>query len=215
MGEEAVVKNQNPRFVAFASGSGSNFEAILDAIDQGNLHAICVALIASRPNIGVIEKATIRGIPVHVVQKTQHATSASFDDELTKVVQSYSPDFGVLAGYLQKIPSSVLSVIHGPIFNIHPSLLPKYGGKGFFGMRVHEAVIDAGESESGCTVHLVTDKYDEGPILAQARLTIPKGCRPSELASAVLSLEHTLYPITIQTTLEDYGTLQRTFATAN
>lgn len=215
MGEEAVVKNPNPRFVAFASGSGSNFEAILDAIDEGTLHATCVALIASRPNIGVIEKATIRGISVHVVQKTQYSTSASFDDELTKIVQSVSPDFGVLAGYMQKIPSTVLSAIPGPIFNIHPSLLPKYGGRGFFGMRVHEAVIKAGESESGCTVHLVTDKYDEGPILAQARLTIPKGCTPSELASSVLSLEHTLYPITIQTTLEDYGTLQRTFATAN
>lgn len=215
MGEEAVVKNPNPRFVAFASGSGSNFEAILDAIDEGTLHATCVALIASRPNIGVIEKATIRGIPVHVVQKIQYSTSASFDDELTKIVQSISPDFGVLAGYMQKIPSTVLSAIPGPIFNIHPSLLPKYGGRGFFGMRVHEAVIKGGESESGCTVHLVTDKYDEGPILAQARLAIPKGCTPSELASSVLSLEHTLYPITIQTTLEDYGTLQRTFATAN
>lgn len=218
MGEEAQAKNPSPRFVAFASGSGSNFESILNAIDRGELHATCVGLIASRPNIGAIDKALARDIPVHVLpQKGSGSTNmpTSVARELTNVVESLRPDFGVLAGYLQKIPSSVLDVISGPVFNIHPSLLPKYGGKGFYGIRVHAAVLEAGDTESGCTVHLVTDHYDEGPILAQARLSIPANWTQKELAEAVLMLEHTLYPITIQTTLEDYGTLQPTFATAH
>lgn len=218
MGEEAQAKNPSPRFVAFASGSGSNFESILNAIDRGELHATCVGLIASRPNIGAIDKALARDIPVHVLpQKGSGSTNmpTSVARELTNVVESLRPDFGVLAGYLQKIPSSVLDVISGPVFNIHPSLLPKYGGKGFYGIRVHAAVLEAGDTESGCTVHLVTDHYDEGPILAQARLSIPANWTQKELTEAVLMLEHTLYPITIQTTLEDYGTLQPTFATAH
>jgi formyltetrahydrofolate-dependent phosphoribosylglycinamide formyltransferase len=217
MGEEAQAKHSIPRFVAFASGSGSNFESILNAIDRGELHATCVGLIASRANIGAIDKALARDIPVHVYSLKDSALQGTppSDEELMSIIESMKPEFGVLAGYLQKLPSSLLDMIKGPVFNIHPSLLPKFGGKGYYGMRVHKAVLEAGEAVSGCTVHLVTEQYDEGPILAQASLSIPTKCTPEELAAAVLKLEHSLYPITIQTTLEDYGTLQSTFATTH
>ncbi|MDR9388135.1 MAG: phosphoribosylglycinamide formyltransferase [Balneolaceae bacterium] len=223
MGKEVQAKSPTPRFVAFASGSGSNFESIMNAIERGELHATCVGLIASRPHIGAIDKALARDIPVHILSQEDSRHSdlltsdlpTSTDEELINVVESMRPHFGVLAGYLKKLPATLLDILSGPVFNIHPSLLPKFGGKGFYGLRVHKAVLEAGETESGCTVHLVTDQYDEGPILAQARLSIPAKCTPEELAEAVLTLEHSLYPITIQTTLEDYGTLQPTFATTH
>ncbi len=190
------------RIVVLASGSGSNFQAILDAIDRGEVDAEVVRLIASRPSIGAIEKATLAGIPSVVVQKSMFNSLESFEKSLLDEISDSKPDLVILAGYLVQIPLSVIRAFENRIINIHPSLLPEFGGKGYYGIKVHEAVIEAGKSESGCTVHLVTENYDEGPILAQTRVPVLKNDTAETLASRILDEEHKLLPKTIQTILK-------------
>lgn len=177
-----------PRIAVFASGSGSNFQAILDAIASGRLDASVSALIASKPGIGAILKAEKHGIPV-------------FIGDATQALESSKPDLLVLAGYLKPIPSHIIEAFPNRILNIHPALLPNFGGKGMYGRHVHEAVIAAGEAESGCTVHIVTENYDEGPVLAQARVPVLPGDTAETLAARVLEQEHFLYPHIIQQVL--------------
>lgn len=174
-----------PRIAVFASGSGSNVQAILDAIASGSLVASVCALVASKPGIGAIARAESRGIPV-------------FIGDASAAIRATSPDVIALAGYLKQIPSELIDAFPGRIVNIHPSLLPKFGGHGMYGRHVHTAVLAAGETESGCTVHLVTEHYDEGPILAQARVAVLPGDTPESLATRVLEQEHILYPNTLQ-----------------
>lgn len=190
------------RIVVLASGSGSNFQAILNAIDRGEIDAEVVRLIASRPSIGAIEKASIANIPSSVIQKNQFDGSESFENALLNELSSANPDLVVLAGYLVQIPVSVIRAFENKIINIHPSLLPDFGGKGYYGNNVHEAVLKAGKRESGCTVHLVTENYDEGPILAQSKVPVLPSDTPDSLASRVLSEEHKLLPEIIQTILK-------------
>lgn len=190
------------RIVVLASGSGSNFQAILNAIDRGEIDAEVVRLIASRPSIGAIEKASIANIPSSVIQKNQFDGSESFENALLNELSSANPDLVVLAGYLVQIPVSVIRAFENKIINIHPSLLPDFGGKGYYGHNVHEAVLKAGKRESGCTVHLVTENYDEGPILAQSKVPVLPSDTPDSLASRVLSEEHKLLPEIIQTILK-------------
>ncbi len=177
-----------PRIAVFASGSGSNFQAILDAIASGRLDASVCALIASKPGIGAIQKAETNHIPV-------------FIQDADLAIESTKPDLLVLAGYLKPIPSHIINRFPNRILNIHPALLPKFGGKGMYGRHVHEAVIAAGESESGCTVHVVTEHYDEGPILAQARVPVLPEDSAETLAARVLAQEHLLFPFIIQQVL--------------
>jgi len=191
------------RIVVLASGSGSNFHAILSAIDRGEVDAEVVRLIASRPSIGAIDKASAAGIPYRVVQRSQFAQLSDFEHTLLLEISSCQPDLIVLAGYLVQIPVSVIRAFENKIVNIHPSLLPEFGGKGFYGQKVHEAVIKAGKSESGCTVHQVTENYDEGPILAQSRVQVFPNDTVQSLASRVLAEEHKLYPETIQMILKN------------
>lgn len=178
-----------PRLAVLASGSGSNFQAILDAISDGRLVAQVAVLVASKPGIGAIDKARNTQVPVAVLSDT-----TVLDD----ILASTMPDLVVLAGYLRQIPASVIHRYPGRILNIHPALLPKFGGKGMYGRHVHEAVLAAGETRSGCTVHEVTEQYDEGPILAQAVVPVHPDDTPTSLAARVLSEEHRLYPTVIQ-----------------
>jgi formyltetrahydrofolate-dependent phosphoribosylglycinamide formyltransferase len=174
-----------PRIAVFASGSGSNFQAILDAIASGSLVASVCALVASKPGIGAIARAETHGIPV-------------FIGDAQAAIDATAPDLIALAGYLKQIPASLIDAFPGRIVNIHPALLPKFGGHGMYGRHVHTAVLAAGETESGCTVHLVTEHYDEGPILAQARVPVFPGDTPESLAARVLEQEHNLFPSTLQ-----------------
>ncbi len=171
------------RILVFASGSGSNFQALADA------GVPVAALFASAPHIGAVAKAESRGIPV-VIAPTDPAGLES------RIAQA-QPDWILLAGWLRLIPANVVARWAGRILNIHPSLLPRHGGPGLYGRRVHEAVLAAGDTESGCTVHRVTEAYDEGPILAQARVPVLPGDTPESLAARVLAAEHRLYPETV------------------
>jgi phosphoribosylglycinamide formyltransferase 1 len=181
-----------PRLAVLASGSGSNFQAILDASRDGRLEAAIVVLVASKPGIGAITRAEEAGIPVEIPDSTE---------SLAEVLIRYEPDRIVLAGWLRLIPGGLVEAYSGRILNIHPALLPKYGGAGMYGRHVHRAVINAGEPVSGCTVHEVTAAYDEGPILGQVAVPVHADDTPETLAARVLVQEHRLYPSIIQTHL--------------
>ncbi len=185
--------------VVFASGTGTNFQAIIDSIDAGDItDAQICGLVASKPGIEAIERARRHSIPVHVVQKSNFKTEQQFSDKLEEVLSHLNPDLIVLAGYLHKIPSEIISKFPQKIINIHPALLPKYGGKGYYGHHVHEAVLEHGDKVSGCTVHYVNEKYDQGPIIEQREVTVEKNDTPETLAKRVSREEHQLLPSVIE-----------------
>jgi phosphoribosylglycinamide formyltransferase-1 len=184
-----------------ASGGGSNFRAILDAIKSGILKARVAGLIVTRREAGAAGIAREHDIPVHCLESGADETG-KLTFELLSCIRDWDADLLILAGFLRKVPDPVTGVMNNRILNIHPSLLPKFGGKGFYGLRVHEAVILAGETHSGCTVHLVNEEYDAGRILEQSVVPVKPGDTPETLAFRVLQEEHKLYPAAIQNYLE-------------
>lgn len=188
--------------VVFASGSGSNFQSILDAVQSGRLNARVAALITDRGDIGSIDRAQRAGIPVHILNPVSFKSKDAYSEALLSTLQELRTDLIVLAGYLRLVPATVIQAYEGVILNIHPSLLPRYGGKGYYGSRVHKAVIDAGDPVSGCTIHVVTEEYDEGPVIAQAEVQVLPDDTPETLAARILKEEHRLYPETINTYLQ-------------
>lgn len=194
------------RLVVFASGSGSNFQAIIDSIVNGTVSATCTGLICDREGIGAIDRALQFGVPVHVIRRRDFDDHDNYALALTATLLALKPDLIILAGYLNKIPSMVVENWRGRIINIHPALLPKFGGKGFFGIRVHEAVIESGDIESGCTVHFVDEVYDNGDIIAQSRVPVMPNDTPDSLQKRVLAQEHILLPSVIETLLNQSDT---------
>lgn len=186
-----------PKIAVLASGSGSNFQAIIDSIANGFLDAKICGLLTNKDGTGAIEKAKAAAVPYAVIKPSQYSPD-DFPHAILNQLLSWAPDLIVLAGYLVKLPSEIIQAYEGKIINIHPSLLPAYGGKGFYGMNVHEAVIRDKKRISGCTVHIVTEEFDEGPILAQKTVPVLPGDTPQTLAARVLKEEHTLLPETIK-----------------
>ena len=184
--------------VVFASGSGSNFQSLIDAVSEGKLEANIVGLISNNDSAYAIERANNNGIQTFIISPNDFESESDYSDQLLKKLNEWETDLIILAGYLRKIPTEIIEAYRNRILNIHPSLLPKYGGKGFYGSKVHEAVIKNKESESGCTVHLVTEEYDKGPILGQAKIKISDSDSPADLAKKVLELEHQLLSEVIQ-----------------
>lgn len=182
------------RLVVFASGSGSNFQSILDAISSGQVQAVCVGLITDREDISAIDMAAVANISVHVVRRKDYQDYQNYALALKATLKSLDPDLIVLAGYISKIPSMIVDFWRGKIINIHPSLLPKFGGKGYYGINVHTAVLNAGETETGCTVHYVDEVYDNGSIIAQVIVPINDADTPEILHNRVLIEEHKLLP---------------------
>lgn len=177
--------------VIFASGSGSNFLSIIKAIKNGTLKASVTGLITDNPHAGACTHARNNNIPVSVIPGKNNP---SFSITILEVLNKWKPDFIVLAGFLSKIPESVVELFPNRIINIHPSLLPKYGGKGFYGLHVHKAVLEAGDAFSGCTVHFVNNEYDKGDIIAQQKVPVLPDDTPETLAARVLKAEHKLLP---------------------
>jgi phosphoribosylglycinamide formyltransferase-1 len=178
----------------FASGNGTNFQSLIDATQEGKLEAVICGLIASREGIGAIDRASKAGIPVTII--TGHEQEDNH--KMLQQLKNWKTDLIALAGYLRKIPDVVIRQYENRILNIHPSLLPKFGGRGFYGIRVHEAVLSAGETESGCSVHIVTNEYDDGPVIAQKRIPVLENDTAEVLASRILKEEHILYPEAIR-----------------
>ncbi|MFZ9242765.1 MAG: phosphoribosylglycinamide formyltransferase [Sediminibacterium sp.] len=179
------VAGATPIHVAiFASGAGSNARKIIEYFE--NQYVIKVSLIVCNvPTAGVLEIAKEKGIPTLLINKTEFATGGYVES-----LKNADIDFIVLAGFLWKVPEVLVNAFPKAIVNIHPALLPNYGGKGMYGSRVHEAVIAAGESKSGITIHWVDANYDEGDIIFQAECTISSGDTPEVLAQKIHALEH-------------------------
>jgi phosphoribosylglycinamide formyltransferase-1 len=181
------------RLAIFASGSGTNAEAIMKYFQ--NHSQISVALLLSNnPNAFALERAKKFNVPSRIFDKQQFRES----DEVLKWLRESEITHVVLAGFLWLLPANLIQAFPDKIINIHPSLLPKFGGKGMYGMKVHEAVKAADEKESGITIHLVNAHYDEGKILLQASCKISATDSAKEIASKVYELEYTNYPKTIE-----------------
>jgi phosphoribosylglycinamide formyltransferase-1 len=186
----------------FASGRGSNFQAILRAIDDGRLSARVTLVISNRSDAAVLDAARTRNIPaVHCTQGMFDSEKA-YDERILNLLQEHQCDAIALAGYLKRVPRIVVESFHQRILNIHPALLPSFGGAGMYGYRVHEAVIASGAKYSGATVHIVDEEYDRGPILLQRAVTVTAEDSPATLAAKVLSVEHEIFPLALQALAE-------------
>ncbi len=173
------------------SGGGRTVLNILDSIEQGELDATISQAIASRDAIDGIDRLVDRGLDVSVA-RSEGEDVATGDERVSAWLQSEKPDLICLCGYLRLI--DIDPWMEGRIINIHPALLPKFGGRGMFGMKVHEAVINQGETQSGCTVHFVDEKYDHGPTILQKSCSIDPSETPQSLADKVFELECKAYP---------------------
>ncbi|MBL8026219.1 MAG: phosphoribosylglycinamide formyltransferase [Fibrobacteres bacterium] len=178
----------------FASGGGSNLQSIIDASEKGMLNAEVALVISNNSSAFALERARKHGIKaIHFSTKT-HPDPAIYTQELIKLHSDMKIDLVLLAGYMKLLPKPFIALYSGRILNIHPSLLPKHGGKGMYGHFVHEAVIAAKDKESGVTIHWVTEEYDEGPIMMQRSIPINHDDTPDTLAARVLKVEHAVYP---------------------
>jgi formyltetrahydrofolate-dependent phosphoribosylglycinamide formyltransferase len=178
------------RIAVAVSGRGSNLEALLQALGCGAAASV-VLVLSNRPDTGAISRAAAGGVPA-VVLRTP-TDPAEWLDQLAR----HAVDLVVLAGYLKLVPAEVIERYRGRILNIHPALLPAFGGPGMYGRHVHEAVLASGASETGATVHLVDEEYDRGAVLAQARVPVLPGDTPERLAARVLEVEHRLLPAVV------------------
>ena len=179
----------------FGSGRGSNFQAILDAAHRGDLPGISFALVVSNnSDAGILGDRPRARDPGAALQPEGFSDDAAFEAALLAALRSHGAEAIALAGYMKKIPPGIIAAYRGRILNIHPALLPRFGGQGMYGIRVHEAVLASGERESGATVHLVDEEYDRGAILLQRRVPVLPGDTPETLAARVLEAEHQVYP---------------------
>lgn len=182
--------------ILFASGRGSNVQAIIDFF-AANGKARPALIVCNKAGAGVLDIAAQHGIPVKLVDKAVFASEAFLE-----VLHSYGPSLLVLAGFLWKVPDSIVQAFPGRIVNVHPALLPKYGGKGMYGAHVHQAVVDAGDKESGITIHYVNEHYDEGAVIVQARCNLLPEDNAAQLADKIHKLEHYFFPRTIEFLLD-------------
>jgi formyltetrahydrofolate-dependent phosphoribosylglycinamide formyltransferase len=178
------------RVAVAVSGRGSNLEALLRALRPG-APAEVVLVLSNRPEAGGLERARAHGVPAEVL-----ADPANAGDWLERL-EAHRVDLVVLAGYLKLVPAPVIARYRDRIVNVHPALLPAFGGKGMYGRRVHEAVLASGARESGATVHVVDEVYDRGAILARGRVPVLPGDTPDRLAARVLEVEHRLLPAVV------------------
>ena len=182
----------------FASGRGSNFQAILSAIDAGLLPARVTVLISNRSDAGALDIARTRRIQISYFSEKMFPSEEALAEAMLNVLSQQRAELLVLAGYMKKIPLQVVRRYRNRIVNIHPALLPLFGGAGMYGHFVHEAVIASGMKVSGATVHLVDEEYDRGPIVMQKTVEIIQEDTPDLLAAKVLKIEHEIYPLALK-----------------
>lgn len=183
--------------VIFASGSGSNAENIILHFKKSPMSEV-VAVFSNKAEAGVLEKAQNLGVPTHVFTK-----EALAGGEVLEQVNAYKPNLIVLAGFLLKFPDSIIAAYPKKIINIHPALLPKYGGKGMYGMNVHRAIIENNETETGISIHYVDEHYDEGDIIFQESVALLENETCEEVAAKVQQLEHDHFPEVIEKILNE------------
>jgi phosphoribosylglycinamide formyltransferase-1 len=177
----------------FASGTGTNAQQIITYFKDSSLARVSL-IVCNKPKAGVISIAQRENIPLLLIEKNRFFEGDGYLPEL----KAHETDLIVLAGFLWKIPQSLIDAFPRKIINIHPALLPKYGGKGMYGQYVHEAVINAGELESGITIHYVDEHYDNGDVIFQAGCPLMENDNPESLAQRIHQLEHLYYPKVIE-----------------
>lgn len=193
-----VLPSTPYRIVILASGNGTNAERLIGHFAQSELARVTLVLTNNR-DAGVRERAQRLGVPSKWMSREVYGSG----EALTALLQAEKADLVVLAGYLKLLPAETVAAFSGRIVNIHPSLLPRHGGKGMYGMRVHEAVVDAGEKESGITIHYVNEAYDEGKIILQVALEVQEDWSADTLARAIHGLEYAHFPSTIESLLKE------------
>lgn len=180
----------------FVSGNGTNLQRIADFFqNDDNVNIVCV--VCNNPAAYAVQRAEKMNIPVIMVDK-----KTLNDESFVKLLQDKGVDFIVLAGFLLLIPASLVNAYPNKIVNIHPALLPKYGGRGFYGEHVHEAVVAAHEPVSGITIHYVNEKYDSGDIIFQAQVPLADDETPDSLAAKIHQLEYEHFPVIIKSLIE-------------
>lgn len=185
------------RIVVCASGEGSNFQALVEATKRGELQAEVVGLIANKKKIGAIGRARIFNIPHAIFSIEDYRNRSDWDQAMLHRLREWRADWVVLAGFLALVGPSVLEAFPKKIVNSHPALLPKHGGKGMYGERVHKAVLRAKDAETGVSFHYVEQEYDRGPIIEQFRIPVLSGESPAQLMERVKHEENRLYPLVL------------------
>lgn len=181
-----------------ASHNSSNMQAIIDACKSGTLQAVPAVIISNNSDSGAISLAKQEGIPVYHISSKTHPKPGELDEAILSVLLKHGVTIVVLAGYMKKLGPKTLSRYAGAVLNSHPALLPKYSGKGMYGIRVHEEVLAAGEDMTGVSIHVVDEEYGTGHVIAQAWVSIEDADTPESLQERVLEQEHILFSETLQ-----------------
>ncbi|MBK7141633.1 MAG: phosphoribosylglycinamide formyltransferase [bacterium] len=193
-----MPESKRARLAVFISGKGSDMQAIIDASKRNELDADVVWVVSNTRKALGLDRAKEQGIDTSLFNAKEYGTPSEAGGDLVAHLKKRQIDYVVMAGYLKLMPSAVLKAFPNRVVNIHPGILPQYGGPGMYGHFVHEAVLAAKEKESGCTVHLADEIYDHGRILEQVRVPVLEGDTPDTLAARVLQQEHLIYPKALQ-----------------
>ncbi len=185
--------SERQRLAVFASGAGSNARRLVDHFADSPLASVAL-IVCNKPGAGVLQIAAEHGIPTLLLEKERFFRGDGYVAEL----QAQQIDFVILAGFLWKVPGTLITAYPHRIVNIHPALLPNYGGKGMYGEYVHKAVLAAGDPQSGITIHEVDEQYDHGTHLFQATCPVLPGDTPASLAQRIHELEHRHYPVVVE-----------------
>ncbi len=185
------------RIAVLASGGGTDLQSILDACESGQIDGRVVLVISNVAGAGALKRAKDYDVRAAFIDHRGKSRGAH-EREMVMELDAAKPDLIVLAGYLRMLTYDFINKYKNKIINIHPALLPKYGGKGMHGLRVHRAVLEFGDSESGCSVHFVTEEVDGGPVIARMKAPVKPGDTPETLQARVLMAEHLLLPMVIQ-----------------
>jgi phosphoribosylglycinamide formyltransferase-1 len=180
------------KIAVLVSGSGSNLQALIDATASGSIEGQIEIVISDRPDAYALQRAEKHGITAICIDRKMYMNKSEFDLQLMNSLNEVKPDLIILAGYLSILSPELIDKYRGKIINIHPSLLPAFGGKGFYGEKVHKAVIESGTKVSGATVHFVDENTDAGPIILQKAVVVLYSDTPETLAKRILSIEHSL-----------------------
>ena len=191
------------KIAIFASGGGSNFKAIYKQIISGDIPAEICLVVSNNPGSDAINFAEKNFLPTFIINKSRYPDSHCRDTIFMQNLLKADIDLICLAGYMKMVPKNIVTHFKNRILNVHPALLPDFGGKGFYGMKVHEAVIQSNATESGATVHFVDAQYDNGPIVSQEKVIVTADDTANLLADKVLAIEHCIYPIVVKAYCED------------
>lgn len=191
------------RLAVLASGTGTNFQQIFRSIKNGILDAEIAGLITNNPKSGARQFADDNGIPVEVINAKRYPDEGGVTAQILETLENWNQDLIVLAGYMKKLSDAVVKKYKHRIINIHPALLPSFGGQGMYGIHVHEAAIEYGVRFSGVTVHLVDADYDTGPIILQEVVPVLQDDEPKDLQERILEQEYKIYTEAIKLFVED------------